>query len=167
MKRSLTYPTLTTLPSANLARRLMAMLYDSFLLLGISFAYGVVLLLLRRLFGDDTMQAPDSSLQLLIMVGWWFFCALFFVWCWRRSGQTLGMKSWRIQLIGQNEDSPPWQACWKRTVFAPLSFAVFGIGYLWCLVDRNGDCLHDKWSHTRTVVLPKPPKRSKKNPAAN
>ena len=44
----------------------MAMLYDSFLLLGISFAYGVVLLLLRRVFGDDTMQAPHSSLQLLI-----------------------------------------------------------------------------------------------------
>ena len=65
------------LPPANLFRRLMAMLYDAFLLLGISFAYGVVVLLLRLLAGEDTMQAPSSFLQIIIVIGLWFFYALF------------------------------------------------------------------------------------------
>ncbi len=61
------------LPPANLFRRLMAMLYDAFLLLGISFAYGVVVLLLRLLAGEDTMQAPSSFLQVIIVIGVSFF----------------------------------------------------------------------------------------------
>jgi len=144
-----------TLPPANLIRRLMAMVYDAFLLLGISFAYGIAVLLLRLLFGDDTMQAPHPVLQVIIVIGLWFFYALFYVWCWRRTGQTLGMKSWRIQLQGYNQKTPSWKECWLRSILAPLSLGVLGIGYFWCLFDKNGACLHDNVSHTRVVLLPK------------
>lgn len=145
---------------ASLFRRLMAMLYDAFLLLGISFAYGVIVLLLRLLAGEDTMQAPSNEIQVIIVIGLWFCYALFYVWCWRRSGQTLGMKSWRLQLQsrasqGENGLRPGWRDCWLRCLLAPLSMAVFGIGYLWCLIDRNGDCLHDIYSNTKVVLLPK------------
>ena len=152
------------LPSANLFRRIMAMLYDAFLLLGISFAYGVIVLLIRKLVGDDTMQAPSNLLQVMIVIGLWFCYALFYVWCWRKTGQTLGMKSWRLQLQSQglnsqdqNQDQqlPGWKECWLRCLLAPLSMAIFGIGYLWCLVDKQGDCLHDIYSNTKVVLLPK------------
>lgn len=152
------------LPSANLFRRIMAMLYDAFLLLGISFAYGVIVLLIRKLVGDDTMQAPSNLLQVMIVIGLWFCYALFYVWCWRKTGQTLGMKSWRLQLQSQglnsqdqNQDQqlPGWKECWLRCLLAPLSMAIFGIGYLWCLVDKQGNCLHDIYSNTKVVLLPK------------
>lgn len=138
----------------------MAMLYDAFLLLGISFAYGVVVLLLRLLAGEDTMQAPSSFLQIIIVIGLWFCYALFYVWCWRRTGQTLGMKSWRLQLQeegqqGKSQQFPDVKTCWLRCVLAPLSMAIFGIGYLWCMIDKQGRCLHDIYSNTQVVLLPK------------
>ena len=147
------------LPSANLFRRIMAMLYDAFLLLGISFAYGVIVLLIRKLVGDDTMQAPSNALQIIIVIGLWFCYALFYVWCWRKTGQTLGMKSWRLQLLQEDQSQyqqlPGWKECWLRCLLAPLSMAMLGIGYLWCLVDKQGDCLHDIYSNTKVVLLPK------------
>jgi uncharacterized RDD family membrane protein YckC len=147
------------LPSANLFRRIMAMLYDAFLLLGISFAYGVIVLLIRKLVGDDTMQAPSNALQVIIVIGLWFCYALFYVWCWRKTGQTLGMKSWRLQVRSQDQNHhqqlPDWKECWLRCLLAPLSMAILGIGYLWCLVDKQGDCLHDIYSNTKVVLLPK------------
>ena len=158
------------LPSANLFRRIMAMLYDAFLLLGISFAYGVIVLLIRKLVGDDTMQAPSNLLQVMIVIGLWFCYALFYVWCWRKTGQPLGMKSWRLQLQSQglnsqdqNQDQqlPGWKECWLRCLLAPLSMAIFGIGYLWCLVDKQGNCLHDIYSNTKVVLLPKKSKAKK------
>jgi uncharacterized RDD family membrane protein YckC len=143
------------LRTASLFRRLMAMVYDMFLLMGISFAYGIIVLLLRLLFGEDTMEAPHSMVQLIIVLGLWLCYALFYVWCWRRTGQTLGMKSWRIQLQGRNQLTPSWQECWLRSVLAPLSLMALGIGYLWCLIDKNGHCLHDNFSNTQVVLLPK------------
>ena len=140
----------------------MAMIYDGFLLLGITFAYGVVVFLLRKLFGDDTLQAPHGAIQVLILAGLLFCWAFFYVWCWRRSGQTLGMKSWRLQLQAKNGGMVTWQNCWLRCLLAPLSLAALGAGYLWCLFDQQGDCLHDKWSDTQTVLLPKPPKKRPK-----
>ena len=146
------------------------MLYDAFLLLGISFAYGVIVLLIRKLVGDDTMQAPSNLLQVMIVIGLWFCYALFYVWCWRKTGQTLGMKSWRLQLQSQglnsqdqNQDQqlPGWKECWLRCLLAPLSMAIFGIGYLWCLVDKQGNCLHDIYSNTKVVLLPKKSKAKK------
>lgn len=152
----------STLPPATLIRRLMAMIYDGFLLFGITFAYGVVVFLLRKLFGDDTLQAPHDAVQVLILAGLLFCMAFYYVWCWRRSGQTLGMKSWRLQLKSMNGGTPDWWSCWLRCGLATLSLAALGAGYLWCLIDRNGDCLHDKWSHTRTLLLPKPPRKNRK-----
>lgn len=152
---------MTSLPSGPLLKRLMAMVYDGFLLLGITFAYGVVVFLLRKLFGDDTLQAPHGAVQVVILIGLALCWAFFYIWCWRRSGQTLGMKSWRLQLRAENGGTPSWQQCWLRCLLAPLSLGALGIGYFWCLLDKNGDCLHDKWSHTRTVLLPKPEKKKK------
>lgn len=105
------------------------------------------------------MQAPSNALQVIIVIGLWFCYALFYVWCWRKTGQTLGMKSWRLQLLQEDQSQyqqlPGWKECWLRCLLAPLSMAMLGIGYLWCLVDKQGDCLHDIYSNTKVVLLPK------------
>lgn len=140
---------------APLFRRLMAILYDGFLLLGICFAFGVLVLTIRRILGHDTMMAQGVLGQTITLLGMWASCAFFYVWCWRRSGQTLGMKSWRLKVQSPEGHTPSWQSCWLRCLLAPLSLATCGIGYLWCLVDKQGDCLHDKWSGTQTLLMPK------------
>ena len=146
----------TSHPSAGLVRRLAALVYDSFLLFGITAAYaGLVLAVRVWTTGAEAAQVPYSGLpRLLLLTGWWFCLAIFYCWCWRRGGQTLGMKIWRLQLQQLDGSSPTWRQCWLRCLLAPLSLAALGIGYLWCLI-RSGDCLYDIWSHTRVIVIPK------------
>ena len=140
---------------AGILRRFMALIYDLLLLLGISFAYGAIVLLVRKLFGADTMEPAKGFAGFVILTGLCLSYGAFFSWCWLRSGQTLGMQSWRIQL--ENVDANPitWQTCVRRCLIAPLAIASGGIGFLWCLVNREGDALQDKLTHTRVYLLPK------------
>jgi uncharacterized RDD family membrane protein YckC len=41
-----------------------------------------------------------------------------------------------------------------RSLAAPLSAGCLGLGYLWCLVDRNRYYWHDYLSGTKLVLLP-------------
>ena len=133
----------------------MALLYDSLLLLGISFAYGVIVLLVRKALGDDTLTAPAGVERLFILLGLCGCYCLFYIWCWRKSGQTLGMKSWRIQLRSNSNSTPSLKQCWSRCIIAPLLLLLGGIGYFWCLFNKRGDSLQDKLTNTYVQVLPK------------
>ena len=75
--------------------------------------------------------------------------------CWRKQGQTLGMKSWRLKLQQADGSLATPEQCIKRSLLASLSLAFGGIGYLWCLVPPAKACLHDIYSATEVVVLPK------------
>ena len=139
------------LPAAPLWRRLAALFYDGLLLLAMAFAYTAAVLTVRvQLLGYH----EGEPMGWLALLGLWVWLSLYCVWCWRRSGQTLGMKIWRLRLQ-QPDGNPPTRAqAWLRCALAPLAL-VSVIGYLWCLWSRSGDCLHDLGSNTRMVVLPK------------
>lgn len=146
------------LPSANLARRLAAMVYDLFLLFAITLAYGLLLLLMKVVFngtqGLEDIQ-PGPFLQWLSLIGWLVALGGYYYICWRKQGQTLGMKSWRLKL--QQADGSPAspEQCIKRSILATLSLGLLGIGYLWCLISADRACLHDIYSGTEVVLIPK------------
>ena len=87
--------------TANLLRRLMALLYDIFLLFAITLGYGGFLLLVKIVFngtqGLESVQ-PGLVMQILSFLGWLASLAGYYFICWRKQGQTLGMKAWRIKL---------------------------------------------------------------------
>ncbi|MCK9563552.1 MAG: RDD family protein [Bacteroidales bacterium] len=143
------------LPTAGLLRRLMAMVYDSLLLLGVTFAYGVVIWVLRLISGADLTAPPGALAQVFTLLGLWLVLASYFVFCWMKRGQTLAMKTWRLKLETLEGGPPSAAQCWLRCLLAPVSAAPAGLGYIWCLVDRRRGCWHDRWSDTRVVVLPK------------
>lgn len=140
---------------SGILRRLMALIYDGFLLLGICFGYGVIVLLLRKAIGDDTLTAPGKIEGGFILAGLWGCFSLFYIWCWRKSGQTLGMKSWRIKLTSNCGATPSLQQCWRRCLVAPPLILFGGIGYWWCLFDREGSSLQDRLTGTQVLVLAK------------
>lgn len=144
------------LASAGLWRRLIALIYDGFLIFAISLTYGGLILFARTsLLGKEAAIAPTSEIfQTAQLGGWWLVVSLFYVWCWRRSGQTLGMKTWRLRLQQTDGKPPTWGQCWLRCILAPLSLLSI-IGYAWVLFSSDGNCLHDRWTGTRVVVLPK------------
>lgn len=147
----------SALPAAGLLRRLAALVYDSLLLLAISFAYTAIILLAQvHVFGAQQGQPLGG----LALAGLWLCLSFFYSSCWHRSGQTLGMKTWRLRLQRPDGSNPGWVQCGVRCLLAPAALLAFGVGYLWCLVSPSSDCLHDIGSRTRVVVLPKALRRS-------
>nr|WP_296751029.1 RDD family protein [Thioalkalivibrio sp.] len=73
-----------------LLRRLAAMIYDGLLLLAIWMVLGLVFVLVEEVTGYTLIP-----LQFVVnLLAAWFF----FAWFWTRTGQTLGMQAWNIQL---------------------------------------------------------------------
>jgi uncharacterized RDD family membrane protein YckC len=146
--------------SAGLLRRLAALLYDVFLVVSIWMAMGFAL---QFIFGPDTNQLVDGRVQTdpllnaIVFMGEVLTAATFYIWFWRRTGQTLGMIAWRIKAVNAdgNDGLMSLQQGLLRFALAWPAFFCFGLGYLWLYVDRNGDALHDKLSGTRVIVLPK------------
>ncbi|MBQ0720953.1 MAG: RDD family protein [Gammaproteobacteria bacterium] len=161
------------LPIARPLRRIAALVYDLFLLAAISLSYAAIFFMIQVVTeGDAAMQVLTEGkettrlkyagpLRYLFLLGWWLCLALFYSWCWRRSGQTLGMKTWHLclerndVLVPGTSPFASWQQCWIRCLVAPPALLCGGLSYLYCLFNREGHCLHDIWSQTRVVVLPK------------
>jgi len=149
---------ISTAPPATLLRRLAGLVYDAFLLFAISLGYGAVLLVFRIIIvGIEEAPAanPSLSLQWLGFIGLYIALSGYYVICWRKQGQTLGMKAWRLRLQQPDGALATPTQCWKRCLAAPLSLSFLGIGYLWCLLPPAKQCLHDRYTGTEVIVLPK------------
>jgi uncharacterized RDD family membrane protein YckC len=142
--------------SSSLLRRLAALIYDSFLLIAITFGYGILLLLIKIIFNGlsnlENIQ-PGPLLQWLSFGGWLGCLFSYYYVCWRKQGQTLGMKAWRLKLQQQNGDLASPKQCLIRGVSAPLSMACVGLGYLWILLPTAKGCLHDALSETEVIII--------------
>jgi uncharacterized RDD family membrane protein YckC len=79
----------------------------------------------------------------------------FFGWFWTRRGQTLGMQAWRLRLVREDGSLLTWLDTLKRLAAALVSLAPLGLGYFWLWIDRDKLTWHDRWTHTRVIVLPK------------
>ncbi|QUP53389.1 RDD family protein [Ralstonia syzygii] len=82
----------STVPT--LRRRLAAMLYEGLLLFGVLFGATALFLILRAIL-PPLAHTGDVGLQV------WGFLALglYFVGFWRKRGQTLAMRTWRIRVV--------------------------------------------------------------------
>lgn len=149
---------LPALPSAGLLRRLAALLYDGFLIAAIWMLVDFVILLVAGTGGNrlvDGQVQTDPLLDALVFAAMLASCAVFYLWFWCRSGQTLGMLAWRLRVQDQDGKLLRPPRALLRLVLAWPSFFLLGLGYLWLLVDARHDALHDRLSKTRVVLLPK------------
>ena len=139
---------------ASLPRRLAALLYDSLLLLAISWAVTALYLGVEVLLtGSSEAQFRHRPLlQVLLLASVLGFCCYF----WTRFGQTLGMQSWRLKVQRLDGGSPDLRQCLLRCFGAGLSLACLGCGYWWALIDAEQRSWHDRLSGTTVVLLPKP-----------
>ncbi len=143
---------------AGLARRLGAMLYDSLLVFAVTWTVTAAVIALRVwMSGAEEVQADAgrAASGLLLQMPLFVAIALFFVWFWSRSGQTLGMQSWRLRLETEDGHLIGWQTGLTRLLLALLSFLCLGAGYWWILFDQDRRAWHDRLTGTRVVVLPK------------
>jgi uncharacterized RDD family membrane protein YckC len=124
------------------------MLYDGLVVLALSFALALGFILL---FGDASHGLKRYALQLFL----WLGIGLYFVWCWRKSGQTLAMQTWQLKLSDGQTKLLNWPQALIRYALASLSLAAFGLGFVWALFDRDGLFLHDRLLNSRITFVPR------------
>ena len=138
-------------PRAALGWRLLAAIYDLLPVLALWFATAALVLLLRGGAPVATGTfAAWGELGLMLLVGFAYFGL-----SWRRGGQTLGMRAWRLRLVSLRGDAPAWHQLGLRYLVAGVSLAAFGLGFLWALVDRERRTWHDLASGTAVVRIRK------------
>ena len=138
-------------------RRLAALLYDSFILLAISFLYGAAATLAGTLAGWHQADYQPMFRHWLFTLGWVAVLAAFYIWFWHKSGQTIGMRTWRLKLVdaGSPHHTPSWRLCALRALVAPPMVVFGGIGYWYQLIDKQRRCLHDRASRTQVIEVAK------------
>ena len=132
--------------AAALPRRLAAMLYDGLAVIALMFAAGAVAISLNR--GEAVEGLAANLLGLALLVIWLGYLAL----SWRRGGQTLGMRAWRLHLVNDRRGPVSmWQVV-MRGFGGAAGLALAGAGYVWGLFRHDRRAWPDLLSRTRIVL---------------
>jgi len=135
--------------NTGLFRRFAAILYDVLLIIALWFLATVPFIAVR---GGEPVETGENLFYRLVLFGIVF---AFFVGFWSRSGRTLGMQSWGLQLQTPDGRLPTAGMASLRFFAALLSWLPLGLGYLWQLWDEDALTWHDRISKTRLVHYPK------------
>lgn len=169
---------LKSLPAPTIKRRIALNLYEMLVLFGVlAFTFLVPHLIIGVLF--EVTAAPA-----VLMAHVYLVLAFYFMWYWTKTGQTLAMQTWRIQMV--NDDGAIMKRSQALMRFAigslwlipaalllfinikmnpsasmggSVSIIFFSITlFLWplsAILDRkNRQSIPDRWSGTRLVQLP-------------
>ncbi|MEG1326519.1 MAG: RDD family protein [Janthinobacterium sp.] len=166
---SITHPTIK--------RRLISMVYESLLALAVLFLPFLAFELIAQGAHTPLSEHMRQCLAFLVM-------GAYFIHQWSREGQTLAMKTWRLQLVLPGHAHVPLRVAAYRYVLSWMwllpallvsylldlqhwtALGAIGVGILaWsctALFTGNGQFLHDKLVGTQIVQLPAPAKKPKK-----
>ncbi len=148
-------PVPSACPSASIALRAFAAVVDGVVLVGALAAFAAIFLRLNFSLnlGLNPIRGPlpmlagptlAAALGLIALLFWMAYEFLFVVY----TGSTPGLRAARLQLAGfdglpLNRRSRRW-----RVLASFLSAFSAGLGYLWCLLDQDGLCWHDRITRT-------------------
>jgi len=135
--------------NTTLMRRIAAMLYDGLLILALLFMSTLPFIAAQ---GGEPVEPSENVLYQSVLA---VVIYAFFVGFWTRSGRTLGMQSWRLQLETMDGERASLGAATIRFFAALLSWAPAGLGFLWSLWDKDRLAWHDRISKTQLVYYPK------------
>ena len=163
---------------AHVGWRLLALVYDLFPVFAVVLAFGAVVTAIAAALGHPDLSDLPWMAPLLV-AGAWSVAGAYFVLSWSRGGQTLGMRPWRLKVVGGDGRPAGRGALLRRYAVATvpaivgieliallpgierllpfwIGLAIAAAGPLWSLVDREGQALYDRFSGTRFVRLAAP-----------
>jgi uncharacterized RDD family membrane protein YckC len=136
---------------AGFGRRLAALLYDALLLAALLMIFTGGALFFTH--GAAVVPETAGAWVYLYRAGLVLVIAGYYLLNWLRSGQTLGMRAWRLRVVTDSGNTLTWRAAALRALFGALAWAPAALGVLWLYVDRDHLALHDRLSKTRVVHL--------------
>ena len=149
--------------------RLLALVYEAVLVVALLMVAGFVFQPLHDLLPAQVARGLQSLFLLLVL-------ALYFGWCWLRSGQTLALKTWRMRLVLPDGRPLDMRAACLRFVlglllylpllatsvwwfyqrqqalpYVLLMLALWLVHWGWALVDGERQLLLDRLAGTRLI----------------
>lgn len=138
-------PSASATPAA-LGWRLVALAYDCLPMIPLLMLTSAVFLWIN---GGRTVE-HDPLLAAIEFASMWLLVGAYFVVSWHRGGQTVGMRPWRLKVLGADGRPAPLRALWLRYLVACVTPV---IGLAWTLVDADHRALHDIASGTLMVRM--------------
>lgn len=158
-KKSTPEPSTQEFVAPSLLRRFAAMVYDSLLLMAVSILYGAIVTGINIAIKGVPATGERVTwgvFGVVVFIGWILTIGFFFCYFWKKSGQTLGMKTWRMKMYDAHSmQLPSYSQCVIRCCCAPFSMLLLGIGYWLMYLNTDRQTLHDKLSKTRILLLAK------------
>ena len=136
---------------ASLWLRLAAAIYDLFPLIALWMATAALALLVAG--GHVDPAHPTIEWRIGLRSALLVVTAGYFVISWARGGQTIGMRAWRLRVVGEDGAALTWPRALLRFVVACVSLGAVGIGFLWCLFDARKRSWHDIASRSVLVRI--------------
>ena len=136
---------------ASLFRRMAALVYDTLVVTALLFlASAIAMLFISLILSSEAITEQHVLVENPFYFSWLMFCWFYYyAWCWRKSGQTLGMKAWRLKLVTVKGDVLTYPNALLRFISA-----LFGLANLWVLVPGKRGW-HDILSLTNIVLIDK------------
>ena len=135
---------------------LIIVFFGLFMLVGFA-----VLPVYKGLTGHESIEAGNLFFPLFLATTAFLYYAL----SWRIGGQTIGMKAWRLVLVSNDgQKKVTWRQIITRFLTAFLSAAPAFLGYLYAIIHKNHQTLHDLLSHTHIQQVPKSGQNLKNTP---
>lgn len=137
--------------------RLLALVYDALPVLALWLLVGAVFAIGHTLAGHPVREniKPFSALQWIEWLCCWLVTGAYAVLSWRRGGQTLGMRPWRLRVTDPQGGPAPVRSLAARYAWGSLSLLLAGAGFWWAWIDRERLAWHDRLSGTRLRREPK------------
>jgi uncharacterized RDD family membrane protein YckC len=152
---------------ASLVRRLAAMVYEGLVV-------AAILLIAGYPFAGAATTRLEGLTRHLFQAYLLLVLGLYFVWCWRRGGQTLPMKAWKLRVVDARGRPIATARAILRYALAALAFGSSAVAalvllrhpqalaawaglapglaaLLWSAIDRDRQFLHDRLAGTRIV----------------
>lgn len=177
----------TTVELANAGVRLAAVLYDGLLIIAMNAIIAAILV------GIATPTEIAEKHQAVVLPDWFrhfvLFPAmvimtwLFYGYFWRKTGQTLGMQTWRLKVIKPNGQLLSWSDAFGRCAAAMILPTICGLAanvlynnsgafslslvfgfvgnYLWAWINGRGLAWHDQLSATVVIRVPVDPRQQR------
>lgn len=133
-------------------KRLAAFFYDVLVLAGLLIVAGFLYLSIQAVLqGADVVEPGNLLFQLYLL-----FIIFGYVYIsWRRAGQTIGMKAWRLKAISTDGQQLTFGQILIRFLAGILSCGLVGAGYWWSFFDASGRSVPEILSGTETQLVTK------------
>ena len=134
--------------NAGLMRRLLALLYDSILIIGIYMSYVILVTYLNG-------SALESQLEILFLqFSFIIFIFLFYCYFWKfNNGQTLGMQVWKIKLASLGKEEININKMVLRCALSMIFSLVFLSNFIFIIFNKERKTLGDYFSKTKLLKV--------------